>query len=476
MSYLTINSELVAAKLGCFLSNWSLGSVAILNVFFVSVGMSELRAGVLTAMINTPCIIAGPMWGYLADYTKRRTLILLVLCTGAAGSIFVIPWSAYILLQTDHCNSTTANVTDACPSSNEHTESVLFFVLLFIMIVASVFVSPQMAYFQAIVATVAKGLHAPFGTQRIFGEIGISSSIMFTGFVCQNVRIKGMSEYTPAFIIFPVVSLLMIPVGWRLIQQVESGGFLNQHLNTSEQPETEAPLKYSQENVTTSSNRVSVTNTHAAKCAERQTNNHLFKKALHLCRTPSVIFFLCTVLMGGIPNALYISFTFKYLVENMGLSKSESSYVFACSSVSSCLTFIWAHRCIQTFRGTLPSMAVSLFATFVRLLLISFNIPYSVFLMAHLLNGFSFALFYCATMNHLLDISPPGILMTMNQLTLAIFFYVSMIVANIGGSEVYQMYGGRMLFRGQSFVCAVWLLVLLVYIRLTNVRSKRNCN
>ena len=187
-----------------------------------------------------------------------------------------------------------------------------------------------------------------------------------------------------------------------------------------------------------------------------------------LCRRPSVVLFLLTVFVGGVANSLYLSFTFKFLVDHMKLSKTESSYVFACSSVSSCLTFLFAHRFIGMFGGALPTMSVSLLAYFVRLLVISFDISYPVFLVVHLLNGFSFALFYCSIMKHIQDISPTDILMTMNQLTLALFFYVSSIVGNIGGSEVYQVYGGMIMFRGQAIVCGVWSLVLVVYVKMSS--------
>ena len=200
----------------------------------------------------------------------------------------------------------------------------------------------------------------------------------------------------------------------------------------------------------------------------------LSKKTLKLCTQPSVMVFLLSAFIGGLVNCLYLNFTFKYLVDVMQRSKSQSSVVFTITAVASCIMFVCSRYLMQLFRGTFPTMVVSLLAACVRLLIISMDIPFEVFLAVHLLQGFTFALFYSALMEHVQDISPPDINMTMSNITLSIFFYIGSLVGNIGGSEVYEEYGGKKLFLGMSLVCGVWAVLMFVfYIRPKIVRRRQ---
>ena len=231
-----VNIKLIPSKVGCFLSSAYIGSfVAFLNVFFISVGMSEVRAGLLTAMIYTPCIVTGPLWGYLADYTKRRTLILTGLCIIAAVTMFALPWAAKGIypMSEFQCNVTSAgNETNfvllnatidgqsygECHRLNFEAKDTLFGVLFAIVFVSAMFVFPLMSYFEAIVANVSKIYGGSFGAQRLFGEIGISVSSYLTGVACDHFSIKDMSEYSPVFFIFPAICMVMLPSKSAMIQ------------------------------------------------------------------------------------------------------------------------------------------------------------------------------------------------------------------------------------------------------------------
>ena len=59
--FFVINKETISCKIACFLSSAYIGSlIPFLNVFFVSVGMTEFQSGILTALVYTPCIVTGP--------------------------------------------------------------------------------------------------------------------------------------------------------------------------------------------------------------------------------------------------------------------------------------------------------------------------------------------------------------------------------------------------------------------------------
>ena len=486
MEYFRINPQLLPAKMGCFLGAAYLGSfAAILNVFFVSVDLTEVEAGMLTAMMYSSCIFTGPLWGYLADYTKRRTLILIILCTGAGLTISVLPWTAYGL----HEISGAESIGESLKQKNAW--SIWFFVLSAIMVTASAFVLPLMAYFEGIVANVAKIYGAPYGGQRVFGEIGIASSSMLTGVICDHFKMKGMSEYTPAFILFATICLAMLPTGRHLIQQIQRGSPKDTETSADQgngnsfqesvqieqcaQPEqikeeivlqvlpgTETPTGEDSQNPSDIPKSCESSPDIDTECPPSQEADSLLKKTARLCSKPSVILFLLTVFVSGVANALFLGFTFKYLIDEMKRSKFESSLAFASQPITSCISFILADKFIKVFRGTLPTMAVSLLVISVRLLIMSFRIPFEVFLGLCLLQGFSFAAFYSSMMEHIISISPKEITMTMTQISLALFFYVGSLVGNIGGSQVYSRYGGRTLFLGQAIVCGAWAVVLLL--------------
>ena len=449
--FFVINKETISCKIACFLSSAYIGSlIPFLNVFFVSVGMTEFQSGILTALVYTPCIVTGPMFGYLADYTNRRRLIFIGMCIAAAATVCSLPWVARVLQSTPSLgdnvtetsssrhnnisiNSTTCEGLSTTKTSNDE----LFGVLFAVVFVAAIFVFPLMSFLEATVANVSAMFGSSFGAQRIFGEIGISVSSFGTGAACDHFDVKNMSEYSPAFFIFPIICILMVPVGCHLIGQADC---------------------YSKE----------TTGQHEGIHTPDRKERNVLKKTIRLCFRSDVLVFLFTVFIGGISNSLYLNFTLKYLVDKMNRTKAEFSYVVICTSVVSCITFPLTSRLLDVLRGAIPALSVALLIKFVRLLIVSYDISFAVFVGIHLLNGFAFALFYSATVEHVRRISPPDINMTMNNITLGLFFYVSALVCNMAGSELYEMFGGAVLFRVQSFVCAVWAIVAFVYYKYTN--------
>ena len=63
-----------------------------LNVFLISIGLAVRQAGFICGIKSLSSVIAGTIWGAVADYTDTRRLILCLLCIGAIISIFPMPW------------------------------------------------------------------------------------------------------------------------------------------------------------------------------------------------------------------------------------------------------------------------------------------------------------------------------------------------------------------------------------------------
>ena len=104
-----INVDTIPLKIVCFLAGGFRSQISFLNVFFVSTGLSKFQAGIITGFTYAPPIVFGPVWGYLADYTGRRKLILTVLCVGAALPLISMPWIAKTIYPPSEyeCGNTT---------------------------------------------------------------------------------------------------------------------------------------------------------------------------------------------------------------------------------------------------------------------------------------------------------------------------------------------------------------------------------
>ena len=79
-----------------------------------------------------------------------------------------------------------------------------------------------------------------------------------------------------------------------------------------------------------------------------------------------------------------------------------------------------------------------------------------------LLNGPGLGTMIAAMMQHVFTVSPKEVSTTVSSTTLGIFFYVSAVVSGVGGSVVFEKFGGSRLFFGMSLCCGVWCVVMVV--------------
>ena len=448
-----INIKMIPSKAGCFLIGAYTGSLMpFLSVFFVSTGMTEMKAGILTALMYTPCIFSGPLWGFLCDYTKRPKVILVLLALGPAITMSSLPWVARYInpLSKHHCNvdNTTNGMEffvlgtgDECRSMQSESMQTLFWILCAIVFVAAIFVFPMNSYAEAMIVNVAKRQQADYGKQRLFADIGICITSFLTGLGCEHIEMgEKMSVYAPVFFIFPVCSLMMIPLGFVLTDQAEGptvDPIDDEKNNNQDHTDMATPLNAD--------------------------NRNLFNQVLHLCFQLDVFLFLMTAFVAGLMIAIYFNFSFKFLAQTSNRSKSANSLVVVISSVGSVLTFPFTTKLIHILRGNIPAIIFGLFSGCLRFLIMSLNVPFTVFLCAQLLNGFSFALLFTAMMEQVFVLSPKEINMTMNNIVMVLFFFISSLVANIAGSAIYAAYGGARLFLGTSVTAGAWALFMAVY-------------
>ena len=205
---LDIDVRMVPCKLASYIANILTGGVVpFLFVFFGSIGMTGVQSGLLTAMVNTTCIIAGPAWAFVADKTKRRKLVLVLLCVGSAVIMFIVPWiplavaplseqcklrssgaenvtsviannvSLYLngnLLDIKNLTSLdvnkTQNILPCDETESDRQKLLLFHVLIAISLIVSMFFFPLFNFCETLLMNVAKQGTLTLGGKE-FGEL-----------------------------------------------------------------------------------------------------------------------------------------------------------------------------------------------------------------------------------------------------------------------------------------------------------------
>lgn len=447
-----IDTRMLPAKFAYILYGGNVGShVAFLNLFFTSVGLSAGQAGFITGIRFTSAALATPLWGYITDYTGRRKLILTILCIGAALPMFSMPWvSKWIYRQSDYAACSGANSTHAnssilfpyhsvdeikqCELNKERAADTLFYVLMGIVTFASTFLVPLPGYIDTIVMNVVKtgDRKASYGGQRIFGSLGFSVANLLAGIAAEGYSFKDMSQYTAVFYLFLPYTLLMIPVGFHLIGQTSYPPPTRKKMNTVDQEAVPSGANIS-------------------------------RLVWEQMKKFDVIFFMITVLLNGLSNNLFMNFAYMFVQDELMKTNTEMTFVVVTASMSEMLVFPLTSKIIRFVGGNPPAIAIGMFSYFIRFLVMSYDVEFPVFIAVQAFHSLGFALAFAAIMEHIHEISPPEINVTMNSIMMTLFFSVSNIIANVVGGEVYENYKGKTLFFGKAIICGVWTLFMVIY-------------
>lgn len=485
----TIKTEMIPVKL-MFLF-WG-GLVAVfqpyLNSFFVCAGLSALKAGTATAFLFIPSLIVGPLWGVLADCSGRRCLIMLILCFGSAFSIGSLPFlskaiavpttnsdvanqslalqvSTTAIPWTDISEPITSNFSKPlvqmsqihaypgfeiiddkkdekddskyCPPITQDSASTLFYTFLIATSISSVFVIVLPFYMESIAMPLITHYSddVSYGGQRIFGSIGCTIAFYFAGFVAQKCQFARMPKYSVAFFLYIPFVIIMIPLGIYMIKQLRGCA-----------KKTEEAL-------------VPGNNNNKGKCNETS----ILRQILMFCIRFDVLFYLISVLVCGIGFNIFIYLTVLLVENQMVISKSQVGMIFAFNSISESVFFLLSGKIKEIFGSTLPTMAIGLFFYCVRYIVMSYTKDYAVMLAIQVLGGASFSVSWAAALTHVESISPAPIKTSMFLIVQTIHFGICALIVNIGGMNLYSVYGGPAVFLGSAILSGVWSVFMMIY-------------
>ena len=422
---------MVPSKLACLLNGFHQGTyTTFFNVFFISIGLSKFQAGIITGSMFAAPILTGPLWGYIADRSRKPKLVLVALCVGACALVFPLPWVAHSIhaVQSNesfvelHGNSANQSLTDL----HRKPALTLFGVQLTLVVIGSIFLVPINSYIAALVMKVVKSTpgNVSFGVQTVFASAGVGICNLITGEAADNY-ISDLSVYTPTFYIFLAATLLLIPVGCFLIEQIERN-----------------------------STQVGISN----NTAER-----MHVKVVHHLIQFHVVFFILTVFIAGAGNFVFLNFTYTLVTDIMKRSKIEMSYIVVTAMVANIVFLPFTSKFIELVGGSINALIITLLANFVRFLVMSLDVHFNVLVAIQLLNALSFGLAFAAIVPHTHHTSPEDITMTIHGIVLAIFIPVSSLVVGFVGGKVFELYGGRKFFLGASLLCLTWALLMIIY-------------
>ena len=204
---------------------------------------------------------------------------------------------------------------------------------------------------------------------------------------------------------------------------------------------------------------------------ERSKKPNLLKGLIKTFKKFNVTFFFFTVLIMGIANGLLYGFMFLYIQDLKG-----SKIIMGLSILVACSTevmmFPVSNTVIKFLRGNLIAVTLA-FATYV-IRFAGFSLLQNAWyiLLLQLLHSICFALFWNATVYHTSDLAPPGMQATLLGIMNGVFFGFAGGFSSVVGGIVYNKFGGRNVFRGYAIVCAVWTVFLILHVLERKKRGK----
>ena len=204
---------------------------------------------------------------------------------------------------------------------------------------------------------------------------------------------------------------------------------------------------------------------------EKSKKPNLMKGLIKTFKKFNVTFFFFTVLIMGIANGLLYGFMFLYIQDLKG-----SKIIMGLSILVACSTevmmFPVSNTVIKFLRGNLIAVTLA-FATYV-IRFAGFSLLQNAWyiLLLQLLHSVCFALFWNATVYHTSDLAPPGMQATLMGIMNGVFFGFAGGFSSVVGGIIYKHFGGRNMFRGYAIICAIWTVFLMLHVLERKKRGK----
>ena len=448
--------ELLPAKLTYFLFYTFIGiTFPYLNPFFVDIGLSIEQAGYVNGFRTLFPLVTSPLIGLVADYTKKRKLMLEILLILNIIIYISVPWLASLLVQQGpssniisenaayvqitqsnkmyiNPNHTNDNYqTDILRNitvikSNMESYSKKLFILIFswgVLLAITGFPAIGMVD-QIVMETVSDyEKETSYGIQRLFAPIGFTVGTFLSGAMIDVYKSNPfLSKYTAIFFCgtpFAVLNCISIY-------------FLKTKIVNSER-------------------------------LEKKSIHFIFKKLIQDLTELKMIMFLITVLLLGLGYNLINGYLVLFLERELDTPKTVTGLILAMSSICQIVVFPFSAQLKKMLGGAYPCFILALISYFTRFLLFSFIKSYWLALPIQLFESTGYALFWAAAVEFVHNHTSKDVATTLFNVMVVIYYNISNTISNVVGGEIYQYHGGRRLFQIMAFLCGVWGAIMTVW-------------
>lgn len=431
---------MLPAKLVFFFNFAQVGCVyEYMLLFYVSVGLTSSKAGLVMGIGFIGAMIGGPFWGFIADKKLCHRVVTKILCIVSIFLMCSLPVISHVFGNKGviSCqpkmkfNRSLTNIT-AKMGIQRQDNTRLFQILLLVVPITAFFNGPTTVFVQSgLLKTIqASGQHIDIGKQSVLGPIGFAVAGFVSGIVMDNFSIPNVSCYSGMFIVYTVMTICLV-VCFHFV-------FTDEVVN------------------------------HTAKTKnEENVPKDLSRTLKHF---GTWLYFLIT-LFNGISQGLVLSFSFLYLNE-MNASKSLMGLSTLVNGLSSLITFCLSKHIIKFCRGPIGAMGLNFFCRFIRCLCLHYmNNPYLI-LPINVINGLTSALFVVSSLEYVKIKFSPSINTVMCGITVMLNNHLGGMLSLIVGGKMYMMYGGKQLFLSCSIACSVFCVITVGYAVLNRQRKR----
>ena len=526
MKRIAVNKALLPAKAAYFFFYFSYSSVTpYIPVFMTAYGLNAEQAGFVLGARLFSQFFSGPLWGAIADKTRKYKFVLLLQIVISSILTFTAPYVPMVIPKTS-CG--------VIPKA--HDNSTVITTMSSLAVTTPLFIQPTIIFGnQSVPMTEDRNAEAVKTTDVVLRGINSTNSSITTEFPSislssqQQTKVKtnkvndgGGSDsrckastdklFTLMIIWFALIGafdggipILIDNSVIDTIEKVKSSDFGKQRLWGAvgfglaafasgvgiELSGSKGPNYFTMFYIFLGSN-VSLfisccfldMSGHQHKNnllnKEREKKPNLTKGLIKTFRKFNVSFFFLTVLIMGIANGLLYGFMFLYIQDLKG-----SKIIMGLSILVACSTevimFPISNSVIKLLRGNLIAIALSFAMYTVRFLGFSVLQNAWYILLLQLLHSVCFALFWNATVYHTSDLAPKGMKATLLGIMNGVFFGIAGGSSSLIGGILYKHFGGRNLFRGYAIICGVWTVFMILHIlerkkhgKLGNLKDRKN--
>lgn len=430
----TPNYFLIPAKVCYFLKQAKFAVMEYTMLFYVNIGLNPAEAGIINGIQNIGGVIGAPVWTLVADRLKLHKTLCFVLSVMSLFTFCIQPVLP-LLFADKGINQCPGNMTDEYLSLSDDSavfnHHKLYYGLLVTSVLASSFDGSVMSFIDsAVIQRVQLSpIQTDFGKQRTLGCIGTAAGSYLFAFGIKFFPVNTVTScYTGVFVGYFLISIAF----------TVSCYFLFHGLVFTETQQSEIDISVKPDDVT--------------------------RLLLDTLKHFETIFFFINVLILGVLQASYYTFTYMYLQQELNAPTLLFPISMTVCATTGCFVYYNGSRVLEYINGTEKAFCITLFFWVARYVGIAFLTNPFYILFTDTLNALTYSLSMICIIEHIKAISDPAILTTMSGLMNCLFNYLGYFISSVVGGLFIRLYGGQRFFVSLAALSAIWFFVVLLYI------------